>query len=97
MALSQIMYDLILAPYRIGQLQKNRKAFYLLMCAQIPYFILPGIFLLVGILGYFMLVQIGAMLVSFMDLLINSKKYKYSEGKEYSEEYLMIQSPLTEL
>jgi hypothetical protein len=81
----------------IPRLQKDKKVYYLMALLQIPYFIVPGVLLLFGILFYFLMLKGADMFVSLADLLINSKKYKYVEGKEYSEEYLMLETPLYEI
>jgi hypothetical protein len=97
MALSEVLYDLILAPYRIARMQKNSKVAFLLKIVQIPYFVIPGVFLLLAILIYLVLIQVGHAFLSLIDLLINSKKYKYLEENGYTEDYLRIKSPLTEI
>ncbi len=97
MTITEIMGDLIFAPYRIGRLQKNKKMFFFFFIIQIPYFLVPGIFFMIGAFVYLLFVQLSLLTVSFLDLLINSKKYKYSEEKGYSEEYLNIDCPILEL
>lgn len=97
MTISEIMGDLLFAPYRIGRLQKDKKAFLLFLTLQIPYFLMPGIFFIIGALVYFSFIHFSIMIISFLDLLINSKKYKYLEDNEYSDEYLELEYPLLEV
>ena len=97
MTISEIIVDLIFAPYRIGKLQKSKKSLMYFCIIQIPYLLVPGIFLMFVALFYVMIIRSITGIVSFVDLLINSKKYKYSDGQEYSEEYLNIDYPLLEV
>ncbi len=97
MAVSKILGDLLFAPYRIGKLQKNRNIFYVSVIAQIPYFLFPGVLFLVGAALYLVFVYVSTLTLSFLDLLINSKKYKYFEDANYSEEYRNTEYPLLEV
>ncbi len=91
MATSGIIKDLLFAPYRIGKLNRNKKVFYFFLAIQIPYFIMPGLLLLFASSLYLLIGNLGTLFISFTDLLINSKKYKYLEDKEYSEAYLEME------
>lgn len=92
MNVSKVMGDLVFAPYRIGRLQKNKKVNTLFFIIQIPYLLIPGSFFIFGTILYLLFVHAGTMMVNFLDLLINSKKYKYTEDGEYSEAYLNLES-----
>lgn len=94
---SKILGDLLFAPYRIGKLHKSNKAFYFFLLIQIPYIIIPGVLFLLAAILYVFIAKMSMLFLSFFDLLINSKKYKYLEGKEYSEEYLSMDYPIMEL
>lgn len=79
MVLSGIFYDLLLAPYRIGKMQENKKLFYLLSSFQWLYFFFPGLLLLAVVLVYLVLLNLLYVGYIFCELIVNSKLYKYPE------------------